>query len=163
MDSEFLKREGRGRGSWYHLAFDTQEGYLPNNEQDLPHKRGDLPHSELDLPHKERDLSHNGASPVQQAESPSRQGLLALDSEDENAPCLRELDQNSEILQWLKLEQIAAARRRPRMSIEDTTESHLFLGLPTFNTTTHYDENIGLRWSRAPYHCIAAPRRFTFV
>ena len=23
--------------------------------------------------------------------------------------------------------------------------SHLFLGLPTFNTATHYDENIGLR------------------
>ena len=39
----------------------------------------------------------------------------------------------------------------------------LFLDPPTFNTTTRYGENIGLRWSRAPYPLVAALRRFTFV
>jgi len=38
-----------------------------------------------------------------------------------------------------------------------------FLNPPTFNTTTRYGENIGFRWSRAPYPLVAALRRFTFV
>lgn len=121
VDSGFLKREGRGRGSWYQIALDSQEGNLPNKEQDLPHRGGDLPHSELDLPHRERDLSHNGAGTVQQAGPTSRQGTLALNSKDENNPRLLKVDQDSEILQWQTLEKIAAAGRRPRMSIEDTT------------------------------------------
>jgi len=33
----------------------------------------------------------------------------------------------------------------------------------TFNTTTRYGENIGLRWSRAPYPIVAALRWFTCV
>lgn len=119
VDSGFLKREGRGRGSWYQLAADSQKRSLPNNEHGLLHREGGLPHSEPDLPHKEQNLLHNDASPALQAES--RQGNLALHSEDENDPYLPEIDHNSEISQWQKLEQIAAARRRPRMNIEDTT------------------------------------------